>query len=508
MVKAIARHTFARHAAALGAVNLLAHFLPFERAARSLDDLGCFVTLKYLTGMSLPEFLIKEMAVSPNRPLGVVMYLLQMVAGDSPLRAVATVFVASSLLTVAIYVLLRELLQDASMALLGSLIYLLLPNKLELYYTLDYASLNLYHTAYVASFICFVVFARTAKVRFLIGSIAAYTVGIFSYELGFFLPLVLAAYALLFARGAAARSVLWFAIPAAGYALWRTGAFGLVPQAAAANPIQVNSIASNIFHALPNHYLGRYMAKPILYGLYRFPTIEWPWLAAIACADLAALYWFARWATRTAFGRISIGMVCLATVIFVALLIPILLWGGVLGRHTVLASIGLVIVLAGAAIATRHGAAILTVLFGLGLAISQGTAWTQVVAGRMNHAIYETLLAQQAEVLKADRVLIDQYSFATRVPYTWVQDRHNQLDTYWGVGGLLGRGFPFLVHLAVGASKPVYVVRSAIERGGEELTFQVYNPARYQLEETTVPVHGTIVVDYASVYGGRGMKWR
>jgi hypothetical protein len=49
----------------------------------------------------------------------------------------------------------------------------------------------------------------------------------------------------------------------------------------------------------------------------------------------------------------------------------------------------------------------------------------------------------------------------------------------------------------------VYVVRSEIQTRNDELTFQVYNPARYQLEETAVPEHGTIIIDYARVYDGK-----
>ena len=155
-----------------------------------------------------------------------------------------------------------------------------------------------------------------------------------------------------------------------------------------------------------------------------------------------------------------------------------------------------------------HGAKVLTATYLVSLIVCQGNAWNQVVAGRINRAIYTALVEHKAQILRSDCVLIDQYSFAKRIPYTWVSDPHNQLDTYWGVAGLLGRGFPFLVHLALGEQKPVHIVRSEIEDKNGQLVFKFYNGGTYQLEEQTVPEQGSFTIDYDFVYRDARKTWK
>ena len=94
----------------------------------------------------------------------------------------------------------------------------------------------------------------------------------------------------------------------------------------------------------------------------------------------------------------------------------------------------------------------------------------------------------------------DSFVIPRNTPYTWVNDPHNQLDTYWGVQGLLGRGNPLLVHWAVGKKKKVEVIRSPVQVSEEAIRFQVYNPDTYRLEETSVPRRGSVLIDYAKVY--------
>ncbi len=193
----------------------------------------------------------------------------------------------------------------------------------------------------------------------------------------------------------------------------------------------------------------------------------------------------------------------LALLSFIPLLAPALLPWGVMDRPTSLSSVAFVILLLWGISRWRpFQRTILIALLGAGLAISQGTAWSQVVACRINRAIFETLRERKEEVRGAKRVLIDQYSFSQRIPYPWVQDPNNQLDTYWGVQALLGRGNPFLVHWAVGEKKEGEVVRSPLRISGGEILFQVYNPDTYTLKETSVPLKGSILIDYEAVYHG------
>ena len=373
-----------RHTAVLVLVNLLAHFLPFERAmGRSHDDLAFYVTLLGLNGMSIPAFLIKEMAV-PDRPLQVCVYLLQLIVGRHDVMVVTMVFLTSSLLACAVYLLLRQLLEHPSLAFLGALVYLVLPNKLELYHTLDYANQNMVYTVYVASFFLFIIFTNTARARWLWCSLCAYTIAIFWYELGFFLPFALGAYTWWFRRKAVPY-VGWFFLPALAYALWRLDAFGLLEHSYTARPIMWHSMVSNTLLMLPQHYVGRFMAKSLLYGWYRFPTIEQPWLTLIVLGDAIGLLMLARWIKVQTLPRVPLKIVAFTLFSALVLVIPATFYWGVLTRHTALASIAvpvLAVAVISALPASRRG--FLVGLLGIFIVACQGTAWSQVVACRLN----------------------------------------------------------------------------------------------------------------------------
>lgn len=477
-------------------LHFVAHFIPFERAALSLDDLARLNSSQWSLA-----FFVKEMLGSLDYPLVIFHNLIVLTAGEEPFLRVFFVFLSSGLVTVLVYLLLRELLGEGPVPFLGALFYNLIPNKLTLYHTLEYTYIHLSLWLYLLSFLFFIRFTKSEQRRFLWGSLACYGVGLFWYLLGFFLPAVLGAYALLVHRRKA--KFLWlFLVPLVAYLAWR---FNLLGQATSAEAkpydLQLHRTAANLFRAVPHLYLGRQMAKAVLYGLYRFFSIPLPWGPLVAGADLALLYGLWRWLQARALPAVPGRILWLGVVLFFMLLAPALLTWGVMDRHTALSSIGAVLVLLWGISRLRHLQRVAVLgLAAVGLMVSQGTAWSQVVACRMNQAIAETLRDRKAEILAAQRVLIDQYSFSREIPYTWVRDPHNQLDTYWGVQALLGRGNPFLVHWAVGKKKEVEVIRSPLQVSGDAIRFQVYNPDTYQLEETSIPREGSVLIDYAAVY--------
>ncbi len=480
------------------AVNGLAHFIPFERVFLSLDDVARWLAI--LNQENTMLFLWQEILSTPDRPLLIFHYALDVLAAEKPLFAVSLVFLSSTALLWAVYLLLNLLLERRGWAFLCALFYLLLPNKLALYHTLTYTYLNVVFTLYVASLILFILYTQRKRWGHLAGSFLCYTTALFMYELGFFLPLVLLLYAWLKERRSA-KACLLFLIPVAAYLLLRFDVFGWVASDSKAPDVQLVRVLPNIFSMLPQLYLGRQMAKWILYGLYRFPTIEAPWIFLLVAANalFAAGLW--RWLKRTSFPKVPAPTLGLAAAIFILLVAPVFLTWGILGRHTGMSSIGFVLLIAAAIplLGRFRVLAVSAALF-LGLVVSQGTAWNQVVACRINRAICDTLTASKEALLRSERVLIDQASFSRQIPYTWVQNSNDQLDTYWGVEALLGRGFPYLVHLVAGEKRPTHVVRSPITRRGAAWVFQVYNPDTYRLEEQVVPRRGTFLLDYEAVY--------
>ncbi|MBI1952815.1 MAG: hypothetical protein HYS41_01660 [Candidatus Omnitrophica bacterium] len=483
----------------LAALNGLAHFIPFERASLSNDDISRLLTIQLAPHPK--AFLLQEMWRTSDRPLLAGHYLLQLAAGQRPLLAVTLVFLSSTLLAWAVYGIFRWLTGNRSVALACALAYILLPNKVTLYHHLTFTYLNTALVLYAGSFFFFLLFVRRGHRGWLAASVGLYTLGLLSYEAGLFLPAVLLIYVALYARPKAL-SLLVFLIPLGAYAFWRLDPLGWLPSGIGTPGVKLHRILPNAFYMVPNLYVGRQMVKAIGYGLFRFPTMELPWLGVALAGNAVFFLWLVRWLKHAEFPALPARFLALSGAIFFLFIFPACLDSAVYERHTGLASIGFVpLVLAAARLKPRLTRGLWAGGLALGLIACQGSAWSQVVACRIDRAVAQTITEHQEQVRRCDRVLIDQYSFAQKIPYTWVADPHNHLDTYWGAQAFfMGKHFLHLVHYLVGEEKPIFLVRSPLRREAGLLIFKVYHPDLYRLSDKSVPEEGTFLVDYPLVY--------
>ncbi len=485
-------------------LNLLAHFLPFERAAWSGDD---FQYLAVSSWQARWDLVRDHLTTALRRPLEVSHQVLHWGIGENQLLWVAPLFLAASLFAVSVYFVMRELLGDPRLSLACAMLYVLLPNKAQLYSYVAYTHINAVYTFTAASLAFFLAYLRTSRRTWLWASLACYTLTLFWYELGFFLPLVLAATAALYGKKKMG-ACLFFLLPILLNVLWRAGV--LLGQDFLLKPEWVGGTAlwPKFIDGAGSLYFGRQMLKFLLYGLGRFPSMDLPWLAALTAADALVLGGMYRWLRKKPLPPVPGRALGVAAAAWIFLMIPAAMGHGILDRHTGLSSIGFAVFLAAAArFATGSRpvllAAFLTLLSGVGLVVCQTTAWNQVVSCRINHAVLETLREKRqalGSLRRTGLVLIDQYSFSEKIPYTWVKDPHNHLDTYWGVGGMAGEGYGGYVSWVAGKRKRVEIVRSPIRAEGSALTFEAYNPGTYQFDRRSVPRKGTLLIDYAAVY--------
>lgn len=481
----------------LAVLNLFTHFLPFERAALAPDD---YANLLKVQNMPLSEIIITALS-NPDRPLNyLTVFLQEKLVGLNPEMGLLLVCLSSMLLITAIYCLFLKLFNDTFLALFGALFYLLLPNKLDLYHTPIYVNINLVFALYIFSFISFVRFIVGKRGPLLL-SIVSYGLAIFWYEVGFFLPVVLFAYAMMYNEHRQ-KAALYFLIPAFVYILFRiTGVFGLYDTTSFRSVNSLPGVVYNMFVMIPNHYIGRYMVRAILYGIYKFPSMEFPWIVVVTLIDVVALYIFIVWMKKRETPAIDVKLFYIAGIMFISFLIPNILYT-VESRHTTLSSIGFVILCIALLQYSQHWwKAVSSAIFVLCLIVSQGAAWSQVIACRINNAVFESISEQKAHIVKSDRVLIDTRSFADRIPYTWGERQGNMLNAYYGMQAFAPWGLTAMVKLIADGRKPVYIGRSRPEESDNQLTFQIQVDGPFHRIET-IPKRGTVVINYESVYGG------
>jgi len=484
------------------AVNLVSHFIPFERNSVAPDDYSILL----LTSSKKATGIVDYLLTYPDRPLGYFFLDLQSkLVGDNAIMGLLFVFFSSIFVLIVVFLLLKELFNNIFLAFIGALIFCILPNKLEVYHTPIYANLNIIMGIYIVSLLFFLYFIRSRKYTYLFISLATYTVAIFSYEVGFFMPVVMALYSFLYSKNSK-KYVFYFAIPFVVFIIYRlTGAFGLVSMGRKVNLSVLPFNIIELFH----QFFGRYMVRNILYGVYKFLSIESPWLIIIILSNIGILIIVAFWLRKKELRKINSHLLLLAGTIFISFLMPILLnnTGGVGGRHLVLPSIGITIFTIWLLEKTKQQWRLIFLLFMIAtLIICQGNAWTQVVACRINGAVYETMKERKKELLKAENIIIDTKSFADNIPSTWVKRDFNVLNTYYGAQTFESWGLTSMVRLVTSnANKSVYVATESpkvMENGVLEFAISEQEGYRSVSKKTMVlPQRGTVIIDFKSVYG-------
>ncbi|MFA5094878.1 MAG: hypothetical protein WC512_06520, partial [Candidatus Omnitrophota bacterium] len=401
------------------------------------------------------------------------------------------------------------LFEDTSAAFIGAAVFCLLPNKLETYHTLIFLNINLVSILYILSFTLFIIHAGTGRRGALLASVMLYAAGIFWYEVGFFMPLLMLCYCFMDKRCRPV-SVMPFMAVAVLYAVYRfTGAYGMAAGAEGqSHSVSLSMLPLNLKELL-HHYAGRYAARSVLYGFYNFAAMQPVWLAAVSAALLALIVSVRSALAGTGKPEIKKGALMLGLAAFFTMILPILLndKGGIGGRHLILPSIGVSIMAVPALMyAGRHWKNILIAFIAVMSVVGAGNAWTQVVACRINGAVFGYLKSNSAALVSAKAVVIDANSFAQKIKYTMVKRDFNLFNTYYGAQAFEDWGLISMVRWAAkDKAKRVYVSISEPYIKKDQVKFCVYEYKGYRskaVKDLLLPAGGTLVVGAKEVFGG------
>lgn len=491
-------------AALLIIINIVAHFMPFERASLAPDDYSNLISSKYISVSQIPF----KMPQFPDRPLNYAFLMFQhKLIGDNSTGGLLLVLLSSTAVLLAAFFLLRALLDDFS-AFIGSVVFCLLPNKLAIYHSSIFVNINTAIFVYTLSLLFFIKYVKGSNGIYFIISLFTYLVGIFWYEVGFFTPIIMFTYCCFYKKDKI-RAVFPFIVLSFIYAIYRlTNAFGLGRLGLLSHSVSFSMIPSNFIDLL-HHYFGRYIIRNIIYGFYKFTSIDSFWMIVIIVSNILFLTAIGIWIKRQQLKRVDNRLLILAAIIFILFLAPSLLnnVGGIGGRHLVLPSLAITLFIIWLLEKAKNKWRAFFLSFAaVALIISQGNAWTQVVACRINGAVYETIKEKREELSKADNIIIDTKSFADNIPFTLVERDFNVLNTYFGAQAFEDRGLISMVRLVVNdPRRTVYVAtgRPIFKKDGL-IYFAISKSEGYRsVSKKTVvlPQRGTVVIDFENVYG-------
>lgn len=497
--------------------HLLAHFLPFERESLSPDDYADLLTTQNRTLSELPANMLRN----PDRPLNLAALTLQLKwTKDDPGRGLILTFLSSLTLLLVVYTLFHLLLGDPFTAFIAAFIFGLLPHKLETYHYPGSAHINIVLSVYLLSLIFFILSVHKKSAATLALSLVCYTIGIFWYEVGFFMPLLFASYLFLQPRdenvipsskGARnLRRIFFFSftlyvIPAVGYLLYRlTGVFGLASQETLQHTAGLSSVfmtAADLLH----HYFGRTFIKNLLYGSYQFFSIEQPWFILIFIANLILLFFLYRSVRNNDLSSLQYRLGIFSVIFFLITIGPVFLnaHGGIAGRHLLLPSVAVSIALVAGLRLLPYWKPALIALSALLLVICEGNSWSQLMAARINGSVYRLLKEKKGDLQRADHIVIDTRSFADAIPYSWQKRNFNVLNTYYGAQAFEEWGLISMVYLVLGddVDKPrdVYVAtESPVLETPDTLSFFISDLTGYRQNShrrVTLPAKNSLVID-------------
>lgn len=487
-------------------INFIFHFLPFERDSLSPD--GYVFSYKSLN-LSYFDILSRNIFKKPDRPLGyLILLFLGKFYGLNPKLGLFVMFLSSSFLVMLIYLLFYAIIKDEKLTVFLTILFVVLPNILECYGYPFITYIHLSTIVYILSYLLFIKYIHTRRSYYIAFSIVFFTIGILSYEVGFFLPFLLLIHILIFnfERRFIFKVGLYF-IPMLLYVVIRiTSGFGYLTRAQY-HSINLRTLPINFFD-LFHHYFGRYMIRTFAYGIYKFFTIEIKWLIPIFLINMIFLNCMYRWINKLQFTKLNKRFLYLGISMFILFLIPPILngSGGIGQRHLLLPSLGFVIILGyllgKSTFNWKQGYKLIFILL---LIISQGTTWTYVIASRVTGSLFEHLKKRKQELKSAKNIIIDTKSFAENIPYAWVNKKFNVFNTYYGAQAFEDWGLKTLIKIIVGREKKnVYIaVSKPVIKENNYIEFNVFNYKGYRHKESIkkwVFINNSIIIDYFDVY--------
>ena len=480
-------------------IHSFAHFFPIERMSIGPDDLAL---LLQLDKVSFVEIILTW----PDRPLHWLWAkIIGLTIGNNYKLATIAIYVSSFFPPLIAFFIFLKLFKAISQSFLLTLIFLLLPNKLEVYHTLIFVHINIVMSIYMLSILFFIDYLDGKKKLNLFISLAAYLIGIFWYETGFFLPALY--FLLIFKKEKFLdlfKTIFPFVVIALLYLLFRyTGAFGF------GNNISGRNINFDIlisFKEFFHSFFGRYMIKNVIYGIYNFlnlPKLYMYILIFVNLFILASIFVFIR---KKKLNTDKYKFLLFAILLIIISLMPNFLLGGIGGRNLVIPGIGFSIIIYYVIMSIPIFNKFLFIIFlAVGLFVSEGINWTHVISTRINNSVFNQLNHDKEKLINSNLILIDTKSFAKKIPHTFIKQDFNILNTYYGAQTFEDWGLKAMVNIILeGNGKQTYISLSEPITNDKNIKFSILKNRQYrsyELEEKIIENKNVYILDFNKVYG-------
>ena len=481
------------------------HFFPFERSSISPDDYAFLLSNKE----GFFNFLLH-----PHRPLQYIWYEIQSsITGTNGFYGLLLLYFSNLIFVFVLYYLYSLIFKNNKHAFVISIINLVLINKIEIYQGPVFIHIILASTIYILVIVFYYKFLNLKNKNYLLISLIFYLLGIFWYENGFFIPLILFIYKIItiseYKKINYKKIILEFLpfiIIIIFYSYFRlSGAFGY---SSSFSGRQINLLL--FFQSLQdlfNNIIGRTFIRISIYGLYNFIKINYLYISILILFNSFFIFLFYKLIKNTKYIRYNKNELFLFFLIFIITLIPSIISGNIGPRSMILSFVGFTPIIYFLFSFLKYKNIFISFFVLISLIISQGNSWTHVIASRINYEVFKTLTDYKSDILKAEFIIFDKYSFAENIPYSFVSNEYNIFKTYYGAQVFEDWGIHSMIHLAVDKSiksDQIFVVSESPNiNDNNEVLAVVYRHAGYKLIEkysSYLNADKIIIIDYKKVY--------
>ena len=483
-----------RTLAGLLLLNLVVHFIPFERPGFQPDD---FVW-QNLARVPPPWSFVERSLGQPTRPLDWLLYIVMpALVGLNEVTQIAILVASTSALTALVYAFLAGVL-PRSLANLATLAFVAWPVKHEIYASQLFAVITFASMLIVGSGLAYRKWVHSGSRPALALAVAFYGVSIFTYEIGYAAPLVF----LLIDRPRRERlsSLTWFLIPAGLYWAVRFGNGLETERVLGRHELEPGLLVFNLATSLPSNLFGFQLARNVAYGFWSFICGPlWLQAAGLGVAVFGGIL-SARWIRESRHEAVvdrwvvnaGKALLCAALLALPSAMVL------VESRHSVLAAAGMAVAISMVS-ARAHPAAGATLIAVLLLA-SQGLALRQTEASRMQAAVHEVIVQRRDEIRSASVVVFDIESLARRAPYTWGETRKNVFRSYWGIHAFSDWGFRAMVGDVLSEEGPLRPKVVTCSAGLRVLQTTVSCDRDYRDQKPfVVDREGALIIEFATI---------
>ena len=497
--------------------HILAHYFTFERISYGADTFSDY--LRYLSSKDLK--IIDYFIISPDRPINFIfLHFQNLILFDNDTLSLISLIISTFLIVISSYIIIFQITKSREFAFLCAIIYDLIPIKSEIFHNIVFLNINFVTCIYLISIISFLQYLHTRNKLYSFISLILYSLAIFWYEIGYFIPIFYISYLII--TKVNIRNHLFFFISltviAISYLIFRY--FDLIFYTQNQESHSINFENNRSFYDIINFVLGKYYFKYVYYGLYQFiKTSIFLKIFLLIFNFIIAFLIYIKIKNIAFLSKVNKNFYIFFLLLFFIFIIPIILNGSAAGRHFIIPTITIsffTIILINVIFKKYKNFVVTFFIFSF-LFVAQGNCIIQTNSMKIEKDLINYIKENKTEISDAEFILFDAKSYMLNLEYTLVKNPNNFFNTYFGYQMFEEWGIRSLINIYLENYKYnldkriVYSVGEINNLDNDVIeykTIELKNYGKYEIIQNKSKTENYFIINFEKVYSNSNRKFK